>query len=171
LSFTHAELVERAARWLANTHACPVVITEMSGWSEEPDALGFNSRGGTTLVECKTTVSDFNADLWKSGRRTPAHFGAGNRRYYLVPKELVNHAMLNKPDGWGVLVCYRTRVEVRAEGEYFKDANKTKEMGLLVSCIRRIAKVRQPLEGMNVKVYTITGDFGQPKATLGINPK
>ncbi len=169
--YSHSELVERAARWLANTHNCPVVITEKAGGTEEPDALGFNSRGGTTLVECKTTKSDFQADLRKSVRRTLSKYGVGNRRYYLVPKELVNHAILNKPEGWGVLVCYKTRVEMRDNGEYFADANKTEEMGLLVSCIRCIAGVREPLTGVSVKVYNISDNAdGKPRASLGIKP-
>lgn len=164
---THSVLVERAARWLANSMRCSVVITEMACGVEEPDAIGWNHGGGSILVECKTSKSDFNADKWKSGRRTPARFGMGNKRFYLVPRELLNHALLNKPEQWGVLVAYKNRVETKAEAEWITDANKTREMGLLISSLRRLAGERRPLKGMNVKYYTID-DSQNPKATIGI---
>ena len=165
----HLTLVERASRWLANSMRCSIVITEMASGAEEPDAIGWNSGGGSILVECKTTKSDFNADKWKAGRRTPTRFGMGNKRFYLVPPELLNHALLNKPEQWGVLVAYKTRVETKAEAEWIIDANKTREMGLLISSLRRLAGEKQPLRGMNVKYYTIN-DSQNPKATIGIEP-
>jgi len=167
MSITHSTLVERAAIWLANSMQCPVVITELAGQIEEPDAIGWNSGGGSTLVECKTSKSDFNADRWKAGRRTPARFGMGNLRFYLVPIELLQHALDNKPEQWGVLVAYKTRVETKAKAEWIADANKTREMGLLISSLRRLAGEKQPLVGMNIKYYTIDGP-NNPKATIGI---
>ena len=60
----HTQLVKRTAAWLRGYHS--VVITEMAAMdsSEEADAIGF--RGGTTtLVECKTSRADFQADQKK----------------------------------------------------------------------------------------------------------
>ncbi|KKL61815.1 hypothetical protein LCGC14_2191540 [marine sediment metagenome] len=165
---THSELVERAARWLANSMRCPVVITEMSGQAEEPDAIGWTHGGGSILLECKATKSDFNADRHKAGRRTPSQFGMGNRRFYLVPPDLVDHVKANRPEQWGILVAYKTRVETKVTGEWIKQANKTSEMGLLISGLRRLAGEKQPLKGVNIRYYTIDGDQ-RPTATIGID--
>ena len=165
--FTHAQLVERAAKWLANSMRCSVVITEMGGIGEEPDAIGFHYAGASILVECKTSKSDFNADKWKAGRRTPAQFGMGNKRFYLVPPSLLQHALDNKPERWGVLIAYKTRVETKTEAKFIAEASKTREMGLLISSLRRLAGEKQPLKGMNIKYYTINSSQN-PKATIGI---
>ena len=165
--YTHSDLVERAARWLANSMRCSVVITEMGGIGEEPDAIGWHYAGNSILVECKVSKSDFNADKWKAGRRTPARFGMGNKRFYLVPQELLQHALDNRPEQWGVLVAYKARVETKLEAEWIADASKTREMGLLISSLRRLAGERHPLKGMNVKYYTID-ESQNPKATIGI---
>jgi hypothetical protein len=165
---SHADLVERAAVWLAHSMRCPLVITELrGGYGEEPDAIGFTSTGGSILVECKASKSDFEKDKWKSSRRTLSGLGMGNRRFYLVPKELLNHVMLNRPPGWGVLVAYKTRVETKHMGEWIKDVNKTKETGMLVSSLRRLAGEKHPLTGVNIRHYTIDGPQN-PKATIGI---
>jgi hypothetical protein len=166
---SHGELVERAARWLANSMRCQIVVTEMAGSFEVPDAIGWTTGGGSILVECKASKSDFNADKHKPGRRTPAHFGMGNRRFYLVPPELVEHVVENRPEQWGVLVAYKTRVETKAKSEWIKQANKTREMGLLISSLRRLAGEKHPLRGMNVRAYTIDGDQ-RPVASIGIEP-
>ena len=168
MCLSHQFLVERAARWLANSMSCPVVITEMAGQTEEPDAIGWTTGGGSILVECKTSKSDLKADLWKPGRRTPSRFGVGDRRYYLVPKELLQYTMDNKPEGWGVLVAYKTRVEIK-EDATMVSANKAREMSMLISSLRRLAGEKQPLTGMNIKYYTIDSSQN-PKATIGLEP-
>ena len=58
----HAKLAKRAAQWLRRNHE--IVITEISGGSETPDAIGFRGNS-TTLIECKASRSDFLADKRK----------------------------------------------------------------------------------------------------------
>ena len=167
MSMTHSELVERDSKWLANYMRCPIVITEMGSGFEIPDAIGWTTGGGSILIECKASKSDYEADKWKPGRRTPPQFGMGNHRYYLVPPDLVGHVVANRPEHWGVLIAYKKRVEMKATGEWLKEVSKSREMNLLISSIRRIAGTKNPLIGMNVKVYTINENT-KPVATLGI---
>ena len=163
----HDDLVERAARWLAGSKKCSIVITEMgSAASEIPDAIGWNG-AHSTLVECKTSKSDFKNDKWKIGRRDPK-YGMGNKRYYLVPPELVDFAIENRADGWGVLKAMKKSCWARHPSQAFQDVAKNREMLLLISSIRRIAMKRNPLKGLNVKCYTF-GDTEKARATLGIN--
>lgn len=164
----HSQLVERAAKWLANTKRCPVVITEMAGGAEEPDALGWTAGGHSILVECKATKSDFDADRHKAGRRL-ARLGMGNHRFYLVPPMILQHTVENAPSEWGVLVAYKHRVEQRKSSGYFSEAYKLREIGLLVSSLRRLAGERTPIEGMNVRFYTINTS-SHPRATIGVQP-
>jgi len=165
----HEHLVRRAARWLANTKRCSVVITEMASGGEEPDAIGWNGYlAHSTLVECKATRSDFDADKWKVGRRRIEALGKGNERYYLVPLNLLDYALANAPEKWGVLVAYKNRVEVKRKSSHFESA-KGYEMAMLISVIRRIAGEKQPLSGVNVACYTIEGSE-RPRATLGVAP-
>ena len=65
---THAELVQRAGRWLRNTQKCKLVILEPKPWNchEHVDAIGWTPFGDSIVVECKTSV----ADLWVTRERT-----------------------------------------------------------------------------------------------------
>lgn len=65
---THEELCERARRWLAGTRRCEPVFSNAASCDEIPDAIGWSSHygwRGSTVVECKTSVSDFYADRRK----------------------------------------------------------------------------------------------------------
>lgn len=99
---THADLVARAAQWLANTEKCGVVVTEqmISRGEEAPDAIGWRYGGrDSILVECKVSLSDFYADRQKAHRKLGQ--SCGRRRYYLTPPGLLATRAL--PDGWGLL--------------------------------------------------------------------
>ena len=118
MSETHAQLVERARKWLLKSTpsrgACSVVLTEIGTWGTEeiPDAIGWWG-AGSYLVECKATVEDWRADAKKNVRGSPWK-GVGMFRYYLVPEAIANQG--NVPDGWGLLVAVRrTAVEVVKE--------------------------------------------------------
>jgi hypothetical protein len=163
----HSELVERASVWLANTKRCSVVITEMGSGFEIPDAIGW-SGSFSALVECKTSRSDFRNDHFKSVRRM-SRLGMGAKRYFLVPPKMLDFAKENLYEGWGLLVAYKNRVEIKVEAIHQEERNKGREMDLLISTIRRIAGRKEPLAGMNVKCYTID-DSQNPVATLGICP-
>jgi len=116
---THAELVDRAARWLRGTMRCDPVLTEYGCWAtpEQPDAFGVNS-DGTVVVECKTSISDFYADGRKPYRRQP-HYGMGRRRYYLTPRGLISPQRLTLRPGWGLLEVVGRIIRVRRQSEIF----------------------------------------------------
>ena len=66
--WTHEDLCARACRWLSGTRQCRPVFSNIASCSEIPDAIGWSSRygwEGSTVVECKTSVSDFYADKKK----------------------------------------------------------------------------------------------------------
>lgn len=151
---THSELVQMAARWLARKY--PVVITEMASQCEEPDAIGFNGVV-SAVVECKASRADFLADR----NKTPSRMGY--YRWYLVPDGMVKADEV--PPGWGLLYAIGRRVgEVLGAGDGHADDRNTKaEVGLLVSCIRRIGKAAP--SSVSVKCYTIET---KNRATLGI---
>ena len=59
---THDELVVRANKWLKSR--ADIITSEASPWftKEIPDALGWDSRGESTLIECKVSYADFMRD-------------------------------------------------------------------------------------------------------------
>lgn len=100
---THAELVALAARWLRGTRKCSLVATERKPWStdEHPDAIGWRPRGESILVEAKTSVADWLADLRKPHR---AGAGMGRERWFLTPWGLLaGRVGTGWPAGWGLL--------------------------------------------------------------------
>jgi hypothetical protein len=144
---THAELVECAAVWLRKRF--PVVITEMVTSNETPDAIGFNSRT-STVIECKTSRADFLRDREKRCHR----YGKlmGGQRYYLAEHGVLRVNEL--PPGHGLLEVKngKTRATLSTLLER-DDRDFSGEIGLLVSCIRRLL-VSPKVEGVSVRVYT-----------------
>jgi hypothetical protein len=99
---THAFLVQLAARWLASTRKCSLVLTEFQCAniaSETPDAIGW-LWGWSVLVECKVSRADFRADAAKHSRSNREH-SIGQERWYLTPPGLVGAHEV--PPGWGLL--------------------------------------------------------------------
>ena len=157
---THDELVERARRWLVRSH--PVVSTEVSTAAfENPDAIGFTSWGGSTLVECKTSRADFRADAKKRFRRIPEQ-GMARLRYYMAEPGLLTVEDL--PTAWGLLEVHGRQVRVVARALPQK-ASHYAEQQLLVSLLRRVPV---DAEGLSVKLYTLQT---QCKATLTTLPE
>ena len=106
---THAQLVERAVRWL-RAYRCGVVLSEQACVSGEmPDAIGWKRASHSVLVECKVTRADFLADRAKPFRQKPEQ-GVGSERFYLTPPSLVKVEEL--PAGWGLLEYRRGRIEM-----------------------------------------------------------
>lgn len=119
---THADLCQIAVRWMLRPfsrggHGCQVALAETrSGWTGEiPDAIGFRSVSGEmggdgcTLVECKTSRSDFLRDRAKPHRAEGK--GLGHWRYYMCPTDLIRPDEV--PPGWGLLyVNKRGSVEI-----------------------------------------------------------
>lgn len=136
---THAELVERAVRWLRNSQGCHAVIHELvTSAGEIADALGWKSHGCSILIECKTSRADFYADRKKPSRTIP-ELSIGTERYYLTPPGLLHPEDL--PEGWGLLeVRGKTiRTVIKAvENGHLADDGVRREIQILLSLIRRV---------------------------------
>lgn len=142
---THKQLVEHARKWLCRKHS--VVITEVVSLGETPDALGWTS-DYSTMIECKSSRSDFLNDAKKLSRRY-TEYGVGLYRYYMTPKGLLKPDEL--PENWGLLEVGETQIREIKKPERFSDVNRTMETRLLVSVLRRIGQ--NAPSGVSIKAY------------------
>jgi len=144
---THRELVEIGKKWLWGK--CDIVVTELTTWAvETPDVFGWKSFV-STLIECKTNRQDFFADRHKWSRRMLKD-GVGQYRYYLMPEGVVN-SIDEIPPKWGLLILKDSgKVQCVKKSEVFI-SDLTKEMMILISCIRRIGQ--NPPENISVRAY------------------
>lgn len=134
---THAQMVERAVRWL-RWYRCGVVLSEQACVSGEmPDAIGWKRANHSVLVECKVTRADFLADHAKPFRQKPEK-GVGSERFYLTQPAMVKVEEL--PAGWGLLELRRGRIEmVQASAKNLRTATGLRyEMNLLLASLRRV---------------------------------
>ncbi|HWW13911.1 MAG TPA: hypothetical protein VN310_04550 [Candidatus Dormibacteraeota bacterium] len=134
---THAQLVERAVRWL-RSYRCGVVLSEQACVSGEmPDAIGWKRANHSVLVECKITRADFLADRGKPFRQKPEQ-GVGSERFYLTPPALIKLEEL--PPGWGLLELRRGRIDVvKPSAKNLRTAAGLRyEMNLLLASLRRV---------------------------------
>jgi hypothetical protein len=136
----HAELVDRAVRWLRGTKKCKVVLAEFVTLDlpEVPDAIGWSHAGWSVLVECKTSRSDFKADAKKYGHRLP-EYGVGHERWYMTPPGLLDIGEL--PDRWGLVEVHQTQCRVKmrppSAHRYRSDVSMRREMQMLISACQR----------------------------------
>lgn len=107
---THAELVRHAVKWLINIKKCKVSFAEPkhTGCTYQPDAIGWHwgsypANATSFLVECKTSLSDFRADLKKEIHGSLSMNHPGEYRWFLTPDTLRIHPS-KVPEGWGMLV-------------------------------------------------------------------
>src|SRR5947209_1100767 len=136
-SMTHAQLVERAVRWLRR-YRCGVVLSEQAcANGEMPDAIGWKQASHSVLVECKITRADFLADRAKPFRSRQEK-GVGSEGFYLTPVSLVKVEEL--PAGWGLLEFRKGRIEiVQASAKKLRTAAGFRsEMNLLLASLRRV---------------------------------
>lgn len=134
---THAQLVEKAVRWL-RWYRCGVVLSEQACVSGEmPDAIGWKQACHSVLVECKVTRADFLADRAKPFRQKP-HKGVGSERFYLTPPALVKLEEL--PPGWGLLELRPGRIQIiQPSAKNLRTATGFRyEMNLLLASLRRV---------------------------------
>lgn len=134
---THAQLVEKAIRWLRR-YRCSVVLSEQACVSGEmPDAIGWKQASHSVLVECKVTRADFLADRAKPFRQKPEK-GVGSERFYLSPPGMIRIEEL--PVGWGLLELRRDRVEmVQPSVKNLRSSTGFRyEMNLLLASLRRV---------------------------------
>jgi len=83
---THQELCARALRWLSGTRRCKPVFANIASCTEIPDAIGWSSCykfDGSTVIECKTSRTDFYKDDKKRfGWKHPVHgYVVSSRRW------------------------------------------------------------------------------------------
>ncbi len=134
---THAQLVEKAIRWL-RFYRCGVVLSEQACVSGEmPDAIGWKRANHSVLVECKVTRPDFLADRAKPFRSKPER-GIGCERFYLAPTGLIRKEEL--PTGWGLLELRGREIEIiRPSVRNLRSATGLRyEMNLLLASLRRV---------------------------------
>jgi hypothetical protein len=134
---THAQLIEKAIRWLRR-YRCGVVLSEQACTSGEmPDAIGWKRACHSVLVECKVTRADFLADRAKPCRQKPGQ-GVGSERFYLTPGALIRPEELT--GGWGLLEYRRGTVHmVRASAKNLRTPTGFRyEMNLLLASLRRV---------------------------------
>lgn len=133
---SHAQLVERAARWLRKSLGCRVVLAEPSGGYEVPDAIGWRNWQDSHVVECKASRADFLADRKKLWRLMGAD-ALGYFRWYLAPPGIITVDDL--PPRWGLLELRGDRVfKVRRAAPWKLDRPGTvikvsRELELLLS--------------------------------------
>lgn len=135
---SHAELVERAVRWLKKAQRCHVVFAGRQCRSGEiPDAIGWTSSCVSHLVECKVSRADFFADARKRHRQEGNLAAVGSFWWYLVPPGLVGP--LEVPERWGLAEVTPRRVKVVRHALSYKRSELAVsiEMGLLMSEVRR----------------------------------
>jgi hypothetical protein len=134
---THAQLVEKAVRWL-RSYRCGVVLSEQACVNGEmPDAIGWKRACHSVLVECKVTRADFLADRDKPFREKPEQ-GVGCERFYLTLPALLKPEEL--PAGWGLLEYRRGRIEpVQPSAKNLRTSKGFGyEMNLLLASLRRV---------------------------------
>jgi hypothetical protein len=147
---THAELVERAGKWLRNTRKCGVVLLErVSGAAHEiPDAIGWHKTFFSILVECKATRGDFLKDKTKFVRRHEG-MGMGQERIYLTNLGVVKGVEEIPPGwGWAVVDGKIVRVMVPAPRRDFDYEACRRELGMLYGFARRAQLGCEPTVGI-----------------------
>lgn len=110
---THAELVQRAVRWLRTSRRMRVVVAEMATSAPEtPDAIGWGWGGHSEVVEAKVSRADFIRDRRKAHASRP-DCGMGRHRWYMTPPGLL---LGDDVPAWcGLLWAHPKRVTVVKE--------------------------------------------------------
>lgn len=104
--------------------------------AENPDVWATNGYH-TTLVEVKTSHSDFLADQKKWSRSKAAELSdkqLGNYRYYLCPEGVIDESEI--PDKWGLLV-YDGKKIVKVKNATYQKSSTDAELLVLTSIMRR----------------------------------
>lgn len=142
--FSHADLVLRAADWLASRrHA--VVLTERSPrWCwESPDAIGFRSPGIVSVIECKVSRADFMRDAHKPHAK--AGLTMGDERWYMTPPGLLDPAGLPADHGLLEVHPLQVRTVVKATPRPVTVEQMRKAIAFLYDA-RRCVKCEGPAE-------------------------
>lgn len=142
----HSELVQIAGKFLKNKiqNRCSVVFLELSSYSLEiPDAIGFNG-SHSTVIECKTSKSDFKKDFTKNHRIDPST-AMGDYRYYLCTRNVLQSNDI--PDGYGLIyVDSNKRTEIVVESSFFSQKNIRNEQSMMFSALRRVFQKKENIK-------------------------
>jgi len=147
-TLTHKELIRLGTRWLRRNHSGtefgvshdgyryshPVVLIELVSLDfSVPDIIGFCAEY-STVIECKTSQRDYQADRLKAHRHRLKQ--PGNYRYYLVPEGLLVAAKVY--NGWGLLETNGQDIQVKILAPYHAEPEiKVSEYHILYSFARR----------------------------------
>jgi hypothetical protein len=135
MQWTHKGLVKRMSAWLKNSKRNTVVISELATRNNEtPDVIGWIGGAHSTLIECKTSLSDFRADAKKVFRRYQ-EYGVGDIRYFAAPPGIIPHSEV--PEGWGLLEVHEHHVREVVKPTHL-GGNKANECVMLMSALRRL---------------------------------
>lgn len=115
------------------------VVELICAGAEDPDIWATNG-SSTTLVEVKTSHSDFMADRKKYARSAQAEtlgHTVGNYRYYLAPAGVITKEEL--PENWGLLEWDGKKIKMVARAKYFKVQSEM-ELAIFTSIMTRILR-------------------------------
>jgi hypothetical protein len=115
------------------------VVELICAGAEDPDIWATNG-SSTTLVEVKTSHSDFMADRKKYARSAQAEtlgHTVGNYRYYLAPAGVITKDEL--PEKWGLLEWDGKKIKMVARAKYFKVQSEM-ELAIFTSIMTRILR-------------------------------
>ncbi len=158
IKYSHDELVEQGAKYLARNHA--VVLTELTFGRECPDVIGWKANGQCTVIECKTTIADYRADACKPFRAN-SEMGMGDKRFFLTNPSLISGS--DWPISWGVIEVKKERFTIKKRSMFFIP-NRVAENQLMISSIRRLADAPK-IQGISINFYKIDR---QVRSTLGV---
>jgi hypothetical protein len=112
-TLTHADLVQRAAAWLASRRHAVVLMERSPRWVwESPDAFGVRSPGIVSVIECKTSRADFMRDAHKP--HAVSGMTMGDERWYMTPPGLLDPAGLPADHGLLEVHSLQVRTVVKA---------------------------------------------------------
>lgn len=158
-TYTHAQLVLIAYRWVMRSGGAAVAFRELVTISPEtPDVLAIGGTVASILIECKISRSDFLADRKKAWRANPS-MGMGTHRIYCAPEGLLS--LEDLPPLWGLLSvapdgkCTLTyRPDPESPGAKFlcerfgQPRNERGEAAMMLSALRRLQ-----LQGLVENIY------------------
>jgi len=126
-----------AVRWLRSRdfHAVLAEPTAVAG-HEIPDAIGWDGRGNSTLVECKTSRADFLHDAEKRIRSKKDEDQLGNERWFLTPRHLLTRDEI--PAGWGLVEVTAAKAFIVTPAIRHKVKSQRLEMALMSCCLGRL---------------------------------
>ena len=132
---THDDLIHVGKKWLLKARNCQIVLSETQAQSGEiADIIGWRGQV-STLIECKTSLSDFRRDLKKWYRNSGP--GIGQCRYFMAPKGVIPVDEI--PPTWGLLEVDGSQVRTKKKIDllFLDEQVSAAEVPMLVAALRR----------------------------------